>query len=61
MSSVPDLRSRSGTFTGLMGMLLQGPVKCVAAAAPYLASGAADDLIHIYNLQVFAVGGVTVS
>ena len=33
----------------------QGPIKCIAAAAPYLVSGGADDLIHLYDIQVNAL------
>ncbi len=29
----------------------QGPVKCIAAAAPFIASGGADDTVHIYHAQ----------
>jgi len=35
-------------------MHVQGPVKCVAAAAPYLVSGGADDLVHLYDMQASA-------
>ena len=34
---------------------MQGPVKCLATSAPYLVSGGADDLIHLYDLQVRAI------
>lgn len=29
-----------------------GPVKCVAAAAPYVATGGADDSIHLFDVAV---------
>eukprot|EP00884_Botryococcus_braunii_P016839 jgi/Botrbrau1/3839/Bobra.0183s0064.1 len=29
----------------------KGSVKCVAAAGPFVASGGADDTIHLYNIQ----------
>ena len=35
-----------------MSLLSQGPVKCVASASPYVASGGVDDLIHLYDLKV---------
>ncbi len=31
----------------------QGPVKCIAGAAPFVASGGADDTVHIYNAEVW--------
>lgn len=30
----------------------KGAVKCIAAAANFLASGGADDLIHLYDIHV---------
>ena len=27
-------------------------MKCIAAAAPFVASGGADDTVHVYNAQV---------
>ena len=30
---------------------MQGPVKCVTAASPFVASGGADDTVHLYNFQ----------
>ena len=30
----------------------QAAVKCVATSAPYIASGGADDTVHIYNAKV---------
>ena len=30
----------------------QGPIKGVALAGPYLASGGSDDLVHIYDIKV---------
>ena len=35
----------------------KGSVKCLASAAGLLASGGADDLIHLYNVPVRAVRG----
>ncbi len=35
-------------------VVLQGPIKCVTAAAPFLASGGSDDTIHLYNFQARA-------
>jgi hypothetical protein len=31
---------------------VQGPVKCIAGTFPFVASGGADDTVHIYNTQV---------
>ena len=31
---------------------IQGRVKCMAASAPFIASGGADDTVHIYNAKV---------
>jgi hypothetical protein len=31
---------------------LQSAVKCLVAAGPYVASGGADDLIHLYDMKV---------
>jgi len=31
---------------------IQGPVKCIATSAPFIASGGADDTVHIYNAKV---------
>lgn len=31
--------------------VLQGPVKCITAASPFVASGGADDTVHLYNFQ----------
>ena len=29
-----------------------GPVKCVAAAAPFVATGGADDTVHLFDVAV---------
>ena len=37
-----------------------GPVKCVAAAAPFVATGGADDVIHLFDVAVSVCVGSTV-
>lgn len=32
--------------------LLQGPVRCLDAAGPWLVSGGQDDQLHIYDVKV---------
>ena len=48
-----DVREHVATF--LFGCCLvdvQHQVKCVAGVGPFLASGGADDTIHLYDIQV---------
>lgn len=33
-------------------LLLQGPVRCLDAAGPWLVSGGQDDQLHIYDVKV---------
>lgn len=44
------LKSASGIYVSHVWQ--QAAVKCVATSAPYIASGGADDTVHIYNAKV---------
>eukprot|EP00803_Ostreobium_quekettii_P002336 evm.model.scf_2735.1 EVM.evm.TU.scf_2735.1 scf_2735:861-9416(-) len=44
-----DLRGKADLKKAFTYAAHQGPVKCVSAAGPYIASGGSDDLIHLYS------------
>ena len=56
VQALRDLLTAHYANTGTNANLVaQGPIKCIAAAAPYLVSGGADDLIHLLDILVNAL------
>lgn len=43
---------RREVWLSLCGAAAQGAVKCITTAAGIVASGGADDLVHLYDIQV---------